>query len=177
MLITSEYRKLNQQLHEDRPDYGVASLMLADQVYEIAQALGVTDLLDYGAGKGRLAVALLGKMNVVNYEPAIEKYASEPGPKEFVVSIDVLEHIEPECLDAVLDHMARLTQKAIFLTVTTIPASKILADGRNAHLTVEPPEWWIPKLLQRWEMESYNRNDTGFMFLGSRRNQSVRAAA
>ena len=66
MLITSEYRKLNQQLHEDRLDYGVASLMLADQVFEIAKALGVNDLLDYGAGKGRLAVALLGKMNVVN---------------------------------------------------------------------------------------------------------------
>ena len=93
------------------------------------------------------------------------------------MSLDVLEHIEPECLDAVLDHMARLTQKAILLTVTTIPAAKNLADGRNAHLIVEPPEWWIPKLLQRWEMETYNRNDIGFMFLGSPRNQSVRAAA
>ncbi len=177
MRITPEDRKLNQQLHEDLPDYGVASLMLADQVLSIAQALGVRDLLDYGAGKGRLAVALLGKMNVVSYEPAIEKYASEPASKEFVVSLDVLEHIEPECLDAVLDHMARLTQKAIFLTVTTVPAFKKLADGRNAHLIVEPTEWWIPKLLQRWEMETYNRNDTGFMFLGSPRNQSVRAAA
>ncbi len=177
MLITPEYRKLNQKLHEDNIKYGVASLMLADQVFGIAQALGVNDLLDYGAGKGRLAVALLGKMNVVNYEPAIEKYASEPAPKEFVVSIDVLEHIEPECLDAVLDHMARLTQKAILLTVSTLPAVKKLADGRNAHLIVEPPEWWIPKLLQRWEMETYNRRNIGFTFLGSPRKQSVRAAA
>ena len=129
MPITPEYRKLNQQLHEDHLDYGVASLMLTDQVFEIAQALGVSELLDYGAGEGRLAVALLGKQNVVNYEPAIEKYALEPAPKEFVVSIDVLEHIEPECLDAVLDHMAKLAQKAIYLTVTAVAANKELAEG------------------------------------------------
>ena len=176
LLITPEYRELNQQLHEN-PDYGVASLMYVDQVLALIQSLKVEALLDYGAGKGRLGQALEGKLKVFNYDPAVEKYAAEPSPAEFVVSIDVLEHIEPDCLDAVLDHMARLTERAIFLTVATVPAHKELADGRNAHLIVETPEWWLPKLWQRWELQFYNKLDTGFVYLGTPRVRSNQAAA
>lgn len=43
----------------------------------------------------------------------------------------VLEHIEPECLEQVLDHLQRLTRKIALLNIVTRPANKVLADGHN----------------------------------------------
>ncbi len=166
MLITPEYKELNAKLHRDRPEYGMRSLDFADQVLDLAEVVNVKTLLDYGAGKGRLAEALKGKVTVFNYDPAIEKFAHEPDPNAFVVSIDVLEHIEPECLDAVLNHMWSLTRETVFLTVATCPAIKTLADGRNAHLIVEPVEWWLPKLWRRWEMHTFFKSGHGFLYMG-----------
>ena len=69
-----------------------------------------------------------------------------------VVCIDVLEHIEPECLDDVLDDLQRLVIKYGFFTIHTGPAQKVLPDGRNAHLTQEPLSWWNEKLESRFTM-------------------------
>ena len=71
-----------------------------------------------------------------------------------VACIDVLEHIEPQCLDSVLDHLAALTEGVAFLSIHTGPAVKVLSDGRNAHLTQEPMMWWLPKLWNRWELQT-----------------------
>jgi hypothetical protein len=30
----------------------------------------------------------------------------------------------------------------------------VLSDGRNAHLTQQPMKWWLPKLLQRFEIQT-----------------------
>ena len=56
-LITEEYRLTQAKLHEN-PDYGVASVGYAPLVAQVANAVGATELLDYGAGKGRLGEAL-----------------------------------------------------------------------------------------------------------------------
>ncbi len=92
----------------------------------------------------------------MGYDPAIEGLDDEPEPADLVVCGDVLEHIEPECLDAVLDDLKRCTVKAIFLTVATRPAKKTLSDGRNAHLIQQPAEWWLPKIMQRWELQAFH---------------------
>ena len=52
-LISDEYRRMQQQLHEN-PNYGVASVGYAPLVAEVLQQVGMVELLDYGAGKGRL---------------------------------------------------------------------------------------------------------------------------
>ena len=65
------------------------------------------------------------------YDPGVPEYADKPSPAEFVFCCDVLEHIEPEYLDDVLDHLEELTEKILFATVHTGPAGKILSDGRN----------------------------------------------
>ena len=48
---------MQQKLHEN-PDYGVASIGYAPLVAQIIEQVGATELLDYGAGKGRLGIAL-----------------------------------------------------------------------------------------------------------------------
>jgi hypothetical protein len=52
-LITEEYRQMQQCLHEN-PNYGVASVHYAPLVAQVVEAIGAEELLDYGAGKGRL---------------------------------------------------------------------------------------------------------------------------
>lgn len=154
-LITSEYQKQQEQLHEN-PNYGVASVQYAPLVSQIVNTLGVRHLLDYGCGKCRLFQNLKAdhEMKLQAYDPAIEKLSSPPVPAEMVTCIDVLEHIEPDLLDNVLDDLVRLTEVIGFFTIHTGPAVKVLSDGRNAHLIQQPLEWWLPKLWDRFDIHT-----------------------
>jgi len=160
-LITEDYRRMQQELHRN-PEYGVASLEYAPIVAQVMKTTGFTELLDYGAGKGRLGQALDGLFDVPltihHYDPAIPQWSARPAPCRLVTCIDVLEHIEPHLLDNVLDDLRRLTLTVGIFSVHTGPAVKVLADGRNAHLIQQPPSWWLPKLLERFELAVYNRN-------------------
>lgn len=164
-LISDEYRRMQQTLHEN-PNYGVASVEYAPLVAQLVEALGVRDLLDYGAGKGRLGIELQKyvrhSLKIRHYDPAIAKWADKPPPSEFVACIDVLEHIEPELLDNVLDDLKRVTLRAAMFTVHTFPAIKVLPDGRNAHLIQQPPAWWLPRILERFELVNFSRMPQGF---------------
>jgi len=101
-------------------------------------------------------------MKIQSYDPCVPGIDSLPEPADLVVSCCVLEHVEPECLDAVLDDMRRCTLKAAFIVVTSVPSSKFLNDGRNAHLIIEPMDWWLPKIMQRWKLNGAMLIDTGF---------------
>lgn len=144
MLITEQYRQLNAKLHRDNPNYGSRK---RDDVYADVAKL-VTDyqcqsVLDYGCGKAEMSRHL---PNVINYDPAVEQYSMQPPACDMVACCDVLEHIEPECLDKVLDDINKLAKRLIYLVISLRPASKILADGRNAHLIVKSADWWVATL-------------------------------
>lgn len=164
-LISEEYRKMQEELHRN-PDYGVASVQYAPVVVEILKQVRAEELLDYGAGKGRLGVELKRLMasppRVRHYDPARPEWAATPQPAPFVTCIDVLEHIEPDLLDNVLDDLRRVTVGKGFFTVHTGPAIKVLADGRNAHLTQQPPAWWLPRMLDRFDLVVFQRMPQGF---------------
>src|SRR3970040_1026358 len=140
-LISEEYRRMQQQLHEN-PDYGVASVGYAPLVGEILQQVGMRELLDYGAGKGRLGQALRQQiqrpLTIHHYDPAVPEWSAPPAPCRFVVCIDVLGHIEPHLLDNVLDDLKGVTAGLGVFTVHTGAAVKVLPDGRNAHLIQQP---------------------------------------
>ena len=156
---------MQQALHEN-PNYGVASLEYAPLVADVVEALGVKEVLDYGAGKGRLGGELRKyiqrSLNIRQYDPAIPQWSAAPEPSEFVACIDVLEHIEPALLDNVLDDLKRVTARVAMFTVHIGPAAKVLLDGRNAHLIQQPPAWWLPKILARFELVQFNRIPNGF---------------
>lgn len=160
MLITEEYRRMQRELHRN-PGYGVASVSFAPLVAKILKETGTTELLDYGAGKGRLGATLEDKfdlsLTIHHYEPAIPEWANRPEPCAFVACIDVLEHIEPGLIDNVLDDLQRVTAGFGIFTVQTGPAEKTLGDGRNAHLIQQPAAWWLPKFLERFELNTFKR--------------------
>ena len=176
MLITDEYRRQQEVMHEN-PNYGTASVTFAPIVAQIIEKLQVTDLLDYGCGKMRLFDALKGKvkhqMRFQAYDPAIERLAGRPIPSPMVTCIDVLEHIEPDCLDDVLDDLQSLTMFVGFFSVSCKPANKTLPDGRNAHLIQESPEWWIPKFTSRFELHTFQVVPSGFYVIVYKREQLV----
>ncbi len=165
-LITDAYRAQQAQLHQN-PDYGTASVHFAPFVADVMQALNATELLDYGAGKGRLHQALTPllkwPLTVTHYDPAIPEWSAIPEPSNFVTCIDMLEHVEPPLIDNVLDDLQRVTAGFAVFTVHTGPAMKKLADGRNAHLIQQPPAWWLPTMLARFELVQFNRVENGFV--------------
>jgi len=171
MLISDDYRMLQREMHARDPGYGHASRIHAPTIAALLNRYGCTELLDYGAGKCALIDALSKSRDVQQpfryfaYEPSDPELAGAPEPAEFVVCLDVLEHIEPDCLDAVLDDLQRVTKSIGLFTVSLWPALKTLPDGRNAHLIVEPPEWWLPKIMSRWEMHTYQFRPDGFTVL------------
>ena len=172
-LISEQYRAMQQQLHQN-PDYGVASVHYAPLVAQVIEAVGAQELLDYGAGKGRLGQTLnlhiRRPLTIHHYDPAIPHWSQPPKPCGFVACIDVLEHIEPLLLDNVLDDLQRVTAGIGVFTVHTAAALKILPDGRNAHMIQQPPAWWLPKLLARFELETFKRMPMGFWVVVERKH-------
>lgn len=155
-VITEAYRAEQERLHA-LGGYGVASVQYAPLVSQIIDRLEVDNMLDYGCGKmTNLLRHMKPQRKVVYqaYDPGVPEFAGAPVPAQLVCCIDVLEHIEPECLDDVLDDLKRVTQAALFCTIHTGPAFKTLSDGRNAHLIQQPISWWLPKLWDRFEIQT-----------------------
>ncbi len=151
MLITPNYAELNARLHDVRPDYGTSGQRWAATVDRLANWIGACSILDYGCGKQTLAAAL-PQRKITGYDPALPGLDIAPSPADLVVCTDVLEHVEPECIEEVLDDLCRITSKLAFVTVATRPAVKTLADGRNAHLTVQPLSWWRSRFESRFDI-------------------------
>ena len=164
-VISDEYRRVQAQMHKN-PGYGRASIEVAPLVADYIRHHRIHEVLDYGAGKGRLAEELEWlvpwPVRVHCYDPAIPEWSASPQPCEFVVCIDVLEHIEPDLLPNVLDDLRRVTSGAAVFTIATVAAMKTLPDGRNAHLIQQPAAWWLPQLLSRFELLQFTRAPYGF---------------
>lgn len=153
MLITEAYKDLNARQHFERPEWGRQSMKWWETIKTLCDQLGVKKFLDYGCGKQSLKAALepFG-YEVTGYDPAIPGLDSPPEPHLFVVCTDVLEHVEPECLDAVLADLHRVTRKGCFMVIATRPAGRTMVDGSNPHRIVETQDWWAAKLSERFNL-------------------------
>lgn len=149
--ISPRYLELQRELHARPEGYGGKGYKWAPPVVELIQRYDARSVLDYGAGEGRLVRALRETLPVGirfdEYDPAMSGLDVLPTFADLVVSTDVLEHVEPEKLTAVLAHMRVLARKAVFFVIALEPANKTLADGRNAHLIQQPREWWAERLI------------------------------
>jgi 2-polyprenyl-3-methyl-5-hydroxy-6-metoxy-1,4-benzoquinol methylase len=154
MLISDKYRLLNERLHATHR-YGERGDKWAKKVIELVEAHSPDSILDYGCGKGALKLALEAKTDtpVWEYDPAIAAKSALPEPADLVVCTDVLEHIEPDCIQDVVTHLKALTGKVMFLAVSTRPAVKSLEDGRNAHLIIQPFADWQALLCEGMSIE------------------------
>lgn len=156
MLISEAYKEQNKSLHSVG-DYGISGAKWAETIKTIIKVAEPLTILDYGCGQKTLQEAVgPGAFFWNNYDPCIPGLDAEPKPASLVICTDVLEHVEPECLESVLDDLQRLTLRMGFFTVSTRPAKKVLPDGRNAHLIQQGPRWWLPRFCERFEIVQMN---------------------
>lgn len=156
-LASHGYRQQLKRMHRQR--WGGDGAKHLDAVLRYADEIAAETVLDYGCGEGKLAEAAKPVRRILNYDPGVEGRDGLPKPVDLLVSTDVLEHVEPDKLDAVLAHMRYLAAKAAYVVIATREANAKLPDGRNAHLCVRPAEWWVDKLLAAgWDVERAEPN-------------------
>lgn len=151
-LITPEYLELQRELHSRPRGYGGGGWKHAVAVARLAGSLQARTVLDYGCGEGTLGTALreAGGVLVFDYDPAMPFSKNEKCAADIVVCTDVLEHIEPALLGNVLADIRAHTKRLAYLVIATRPANKFLADGRNAHLIVQPAAWWVEQVREHF---------------------------
>jgi len=139
-----------QLMHENEKRYRGG--LLPDVVEEIAKMMHYHEavtLLDYGSGKGRQYEELQqhhawGGSQPTCYDPAYPPFSQKPtGQFDGVICTDVAEHIPTDKIYSFLKVVISYARKFVVFCIFTGLAGKTLPDGRNAHLTVRPPEWWI----------------------------------
>lgn len=164
MQISPEYREQNRLLHEQREDYGISGARWADYIGRLMDSERFRTALDFGSGKGTLAKAIGERFPIAEYDPAIPGKDAAPEPAELVICTDVLEHIEPVHLNAVLRELARLSERRLFFNIALCEASKTLPDGRNTHLIVKSATWWRERLERYFYIATWQ--DRGNMVFG-----------
>lgn len=109
------------QKHATDPSYGTEGEHYLEMVVELAHVIKASSILDYGCGKGTLLEALDGQYEgdivLQGYDPAITKFGLDPECSDLVVCTNVLEHIEPDCVQAVLSHIRSLTTIGAFFVI------------------------------------------------------------
>lgn len=160
-LFTQDYKKLCEEFHQTNPRWGGGPAVSLPDVYDFLRKYDCDLITDYGCGKGNLARVINQKMYRWQlYDPFVPEYSRDPMPLPYLVCCDVLEHIEPGCLDAVLDHIAEITGKVAFVAICTEPARETLPDGRNAHLLVHDYAWWHAKLAEKFTVVATRKGST-----------------
>ena len=150
-MISADYSALLTEKHSTDAEWGASGPKFADRVIPLIMQTESGTVIDYGCGKGALADVINSQLGLepVLYDPGIPAHANPPkDPADIVICTDVLEHVEPELLDNVLEHIAHLTKKAAYLIIHTGDCGHKLPDGRAAHLIQQPRGWWEAVLLE-----------------------------
>jgi 2-polyprenyl-3-methyl-5-hydroxy-6-metoxy-1,4-benzoquinol methylase len=164
-LITPEYQGTLQAMHTQRPDWGASAFKFIDPICAVIEKHRPQSVLDYGCGKGVLGTVLHDRyplMPVMMYDPGIPEYAEAPQlAVDMVCCVDVLEHIEPELIENVLNHIGKLTKKVAYFIVHTADCGHKLPDGRPAHILQQPMSWWQDRIESAFGACACTYRDTG----------------
>ncbi len=143
-IITQEYK---QQIQQMQDPFNRGSAMLY-KLEDFLKTYNPKSLIDFGCSQGGLHKELGNTIPVVaGYDPGVPEFENLPTTTfETLVSIDVLEHVEPATINQTLQVIDKLFTKACYLLIASYPAKKFLPDGRNAHLIIENIDWWEDKI-------------------------------
>jgi len=153
-MITEEYRK---QLHDLQKQKKFSSALVKyPDVKKFIEVYHPRSLLDYGCARGDLINQLSIDFSNIHpldgFDPAVPQFEIiKEKSYDCIISNDVIEHIEPEFLDQTLRQMQELFERYAWFIIACYPAKKKLPDGRNAHLTIESPEWWLEKIKNNFD--------------------------
>jgi hypothetical protein len=157
MTLSYELQKsldIYYQTHLRRPDYfrGNSLVGYISEIKDLIDHSNIKTCIDYGCGQANAwsfhnLQQLFGLEKIILFDPGVQQYSTQPTEQaDLVLSIDVLEHVPEKFVDEVLTDICSFAKKAVFLNISTRPASKKLVDGTNAHATVKPKQWWQDKI-------------------------------
>ncbi len=123
-------------------------------VSAIIDKLEINHLLDFGCGDLSLARSLTPEREFTYqaYDPNIEPYTDLPVPAELVTVINVLEYSEN--VDETLDELEELVEGTLFC---------VIGEAR----VKQPLEWWVPKLWERFALQTFQILDDGFLVIAN----------
>ena len=119
MTISPAYQSALAELHTKNPNWGTSGYAHYEQVKAYLKASDMTSVLDVGCGKGTLITALeMDGYKVQGYDPAVPKFSAPPKPADLVVCTDVLEHVEPDCLDGFLAMLSDNCKRKLYAVIS-----------------------------------------------------------
>lgn len=135
------------EIHKKSEGYGNFNAVHGKAV-EWALGRKLKTVLDFGCGKGALVKKLNERgVDCSGYDPAIPERSQYPEKTfEGVCSTDVLEHIPVEDIPDILQKIFSLSEKTVFLNISTRVSSYTFEDGRNLHETVCCAQWWRERI-------------------------------
>jgi len=179
--ISSSYKGALLEKHAKDERWGGSAKYASSNniLIDVLRRPYVQTLLDFGAGKQGF------KKMLKKHCPHVEYFAYDPGIPEIselpdrqfdmVVSNDVMEHIEPDKVEAVIKAMWERTKYALINNIACSLAGSEFEggayDGQNLHLIVEDTDWWValhekaikdPKMSIMSITKHFRRNSTGF---------------
>lgn len=139
-------------------------------------------LIDLGAGTGRASLKLKQAGFTVTMLditarcldstvrgfsgiPIIEQCLWEPIKEKFDLfyCVDVMEHIPPGKVNAVLDNISEVAKAGLF-QIALFEEGFGGKIGETLHLTIKPREWWIDRLNKRWKTSKFiNLDNSGYV--------------
>ena len=141
---TSEHQQKNLTAHLNDPCWGgntnylfsILGNKYPDPLDFFIKLIKPVSILDYGCGKGHVLTRIKSKfpdIEMINYDPFSPGYSVPPSkPCDLVVCYNVLQVVEPEFLKSVVDHIYKLTNKNILLSINCASSPEY---GNTA-------EWW-----------------------------------
>ena len=146
MSLLDQYREMHEAGHFP----GHSTEKWSDDIKALIDKHKAEALLDYGSGKGmqyykRRLHADWGVEMPALYDPAVPGLDDRSIVKKSydgVICTDVLEHLEGHQLQMAIKDCLDCARRFVLFSITCRPAKKLLPDGRNCHITVQPPTWW-----------------------------------
>lgn len=169
---------LYQAIYHDpaHANYGRGLFRCVDFLPRIQRA-GLHSVLSIGCGHGDELAAMSGRVaHVVGLDVALpecvwydhgdcslrrlegdaRRFLPRPNYCDAITSFDVLEHINPDDIEALVLACAETAPRAFF-AVANMPDLHRLPDGREVdlHLIQQPAEWWadLIRRVTRWPVE------------------------
>ncbi len=160
-MITDEYKKQLRQTRERWKDWGSSAPKNCDHLVKyLNKHANIKDVLDFGCGTGSLKVhltrlqqtgVLREGITIHEYDPSRSDVDKLPTRTfDLIISLDVLEHVEPEELSNTLQWMAEHAPRQYHHIDCNDGGGNKLPDGRDVHLIIEPPDWWYDRFAQEF---------------------------
>jgi hypothetical protein len=153
MKLLSDYYKQQLQLkHAARPWGGSGWSWIPDLVklMLIAPHERTPSVLDFGSGRSTFKEAMsrvMPHVAVHEYDPGIPgKDMLPPGQFDYIICTDVMEHVEEEFVNDTLAVIREKARRGVVFNIACTLAKSQLPDGRNTHVMVRPPEWWVDRI-------------------------------